>query len=418
MLVGSMPPGSPVSHSLPLPARAVNGAGAALRELGLELAGLDPVRMRLAATELARADDFGGSDFEPGLGQVIASAERDAKLSLLGRMGLRDAIVNALANRLLLVRFRREHPEVFAAPLTPPLILLGMPRSGTTLLHRLLALAPEARALRYWELRRPLPAPGPDDRRAWAASQQRAFKWLARGLDEKHASGPEEPEECLFLFDGTFVSATYWIAAPLYGYLDWYQRADQRGPYRTYREYLSIFQAETPGRRLTLKAPVHTAHLGALRAAVPEARLVQLHRDPRVSLPSANSLFATLHQVVTDHLDLERTGRANLDFFAQSLDRLLAAREALAEDAVLDVYYQDLVRDPIGTVRAVREYFGLSFDGEYAARLSAFLRDNPQHKHGRHHYAAADFGLDEAEIGRRFARYLERFPRARRVDAA
>jgi hypothetical protein len=402
---------------LPWPARAANATGRTLRGLGFELAELDPARLELAAVEEARTDDFGDPDFERGLAMVVESAERDARLSLLGRLGIREAIVNALTQRLLRVRLRREHPERFETPLVPPLILMGLPRSGTTLLHRLLALAPEARALRYWELRRPLARDPMDDRLAWAKTQQRTFKWLACGLDAKHASGPEEPEECLFLFDSTFVSATFWIAAPLYGYLDWYLGEDQHAPYRAYREYLQIFQAETPGRRLTLKAPVHTAHVSALRAALPEARLIQLHRDPRPALASANSLFSTLHRVVTDELDLERLGRANLELFATGTERMLDARASLPEIAIHDVYYDDLVSDPIGTVRTIHERFDLPFEREYATRLSEFVRDNPQHKHGPHRYAAEDFGLGDDEILARFARYLATFPRARRLHA-
>ncbi|HEV8547993.1 MAG TPA: sulfotransferase, partial [Polyangiaceae bacterium] len=230
-------------------------------------------------------------------------------------------------------------------------------------------------------------------------------------LDAKHFSGPEAPEECLFLFDGSFVSATFWIAGPLYGYLDFYLAADQFGPYRTYREYLELFQAETPERRLTLKAPVHTAHVPALRAAVPEAHLVQCHRDPRPALASANSLFATLHRVVTEELDPARLGSANLDLVATGMDRLLAEREASRDDAIHDVYYDDLVADPVGTVRGVHERFGLPFDAEYAARLAAFVRDNPQHKHGQHRYSAEDFGLSDTAVLERFRAYVERFPK-------
>ncbi|HEX6276067.1 MAG TPA: sulfotransferase, partial [Polyangiaceae bacterium] len=295
-------------------------------------------------------------------------------------------------------------------------VVIGLPRSGTTLLHRLLALAPEARSLRYFELRRPIAEPG-DDRARWARGQQRSFKWLARGLDAKHASGPEDPEECIFLFDSTLVSATFWIAAPLYGYLDWYLAQDQRAPYRAYRDYLSLFQAETPERRLTLKAPIHTAHVAALRAAVPEACLVQLHRDPRSALASMNSLFATLHGVVTDELDLARLGRANFELLATGMDRLLDARAAAGEEAIHDVFYDDLVRDPIAAVAGVRRRFGLDVDAEYAARMRAFLDDNRQHKHGPHRYANADFGLEDGAVAERFARYLETFPRARRTDA-
>lgn len=397
--------------ALPWPARAANRTGAFLRDLGLALGDLDPAKMRVEASALAGSDDFGDTSFEPGLAAVVASAERDAGLSLIGRLGVHDAIVNALANRLLRVHARRTTPEAFATQLVPPVIVMGLPRSGTTLLHRLLALAPEARPLRYWELRRPLPAPRGDDRLAWAKSQQRSFKWLAQGLDAKHFSGPEAPEECLFLFDSSFVSATFWIAAPLYGYLDFYLGADQLGPYRTYREYLELFQAQTPERRLTLKAPVHTAHVAALRAAVPEAHLVQLHRDPRPALASANSLFATLHRVVTDRLDQARLGRANLELFGTGIDRLLATRAALAGDPIHDVYYDDLVADPIGTVRAIHERFGLPFGDDYAARLAAFMRENPQHKHGAHRYAAEEFGLSDDAVLARFRAYVERFPR-------
>lgn len=399
------------AFALPWPARAANRSGAFLRDLGLTLGELDPARMRKEAVELARADDFGDASFEPGLAAVIASAEHDAGLSLIGRLGIREAVVNALANRLLRVRARRETPAAFAGKLTPPLVVFGLPRSGTTLLHRLLALAPRARPLHYWELRRPLPAPPVDDRLGWAKRQQRTFKWLARGLDAKHFSGPESPEECLFLFDSSFVSATFWIAGPLYGYLDFYLAADQHAAYRSYREYLELFQAQTPDRRLTLKAPVHTAHVPALRAAVPEALLVQLHRDPRPALASANSLFATLHRVVTDTLDHERLGRANLNLFATGIDRLLAARDALPHDAIHDVYYDELVADPVGSVRRIHERFELPFDAEYEGRLRAFMRDNPQHKHGQHRYASEDFGLSDDAVLARFRAYVERFPR-------
>jgi hypothetical protein len=278
----------------------------------------------------------------------------------------------------------------------------------------LLALRTDARALRYWELRRPLGGSA-EERIAWAHGQQRAFKWLARGLDAKHASGPEAPEECLFLFDSTFVSATFWIAAPLYGYLDWYLAEDQFAPYRVYREYLSIFQTETPRARLTLKAPIHTAHVRALLAAVPEARLVQLHRDPRPALASANSLFSTLHRVVVDELDAERLGQANFELFATGMDRLLDTRSTLPEGTIHDVYYDDLVEDPMGTVRELCVRLELSFDAEYRGRVEKFLRDNPQHKHGEHRYAAEDFGLTNDAIAARFSRYLETFPRARKA---
>ena len=150
---------------------------------------------------------------------------------------------------------------------------------------------------------------------------------------------------------------------------------------------------------------------------MPEAHLIQLHRDPRPALASANSLFATLHQVVTEEQDLARLGRANLDLFAACLDRMLTARESFPEGTVHDVYYDDLVRDPLGTVRQIRELYGLPFAPEYEERVRTFLHQNPQHKHGAHRYAARDFGLSDDEIATRLARYLAAFPRAERAHA-
>jgi hypothetical protein len=122
-------------------------------------------------------------------------------------------------------------------------------------------------------------------------------------------------------------------------------------------------------------------------------------------------LFATLHRVVTEELDPARLGSANLDLVATGMDRLLAEREASRDDAIHDVYYDDLVADPVGTVRGVHERFGLPFDAEYAARLAAFVRDNPQHKHGQHRYSAEDFGLSDTAVLERFRAYVERFPK-------
>ncbi len=404
-----MPELEPIRH--PLALRAVNGAAGVLRRLGIEIASLEPDSLLRAAVREAGLDDFGPNDFLRGLRVCTLSLEADARLTPIGRKGLRDFLINALVTRLQRTELARTRPGLFETELVPPLMVIGLPRSGTTLLHRLLALAPEARALRYYEVRHPIAPAGRDDRRERARREHRGMAWLAPGLDHKHFSGPDEAEECLFLFDSTMVSSSFWVAAPVYRYLDWYLEQDQREPYRQYREHLQIFQAEQPTRRLTLKAPIHTANLRALREAIPNVKLVQLHRDPVAALNSVNSLFYTLHRAVTDELDLGRLGRANLEFLARGIERNLEARKALPRELIVDVYYDELLADPLGVVRRIREHHGLEFDSEHAARVEAFVRDNPQHKHGKHRYSAADFGLDDHEIRARFAGYLERFPR-------
>jgi len=406
-----MPELEPTRHSLTV--RALNRAGSALRRLGIEIGSLEPESLLQAAVREAGLDDFGPADYLRGLRVFTLSLETDARLTALGRKGLRDFAINALVTRLQRIELRKRRPALFEAELVAPLMVIGLPRSGTTFLHRLLALAPEARALRMFEVRHPIAPRGRDDRRRRSVREQKGLSWLAPGLDAKHFSGPDEPEECMFLFDSTFVSSSFWVAAPVYKYLDWYLEQDQREPYRQYREHLQIFQAEQPARRLTLKAPIHTANVDALLEAVPNVRLVQLHRDPVQAISSVNSLFYTLHRTVTDDLDLARLGRANLEFVARGIERNLEARRALPPDLICDVYYADLVADPLAVVRRIREHHGFDFDSAYAQRIEAYLRDNLQHKHGRHRYSSADFGLSDDTIRARFARYLEQFPRLR-----
>jgi hypothetical protein len=222
----------------------------------------------------AGLSDFGEPDFEEPLAILCRSAEEDARLSLLGRMAVRDQITRALVTRLRRIDLRRKNPGIFSAPLTAPLIVLAS-RSGTTLLHRLLALASDARAIPMWQLQQPIAPPGPDRRREEAIAQVARIKKVAPELDAKHHIDADEPEECVFLLDSSLMSPSFWMFAPVYGYLSWLLDRDSHAAYRVYREHLQIFQAETPDLRLTLKAPAHTAGLEALLAAIPEAMIVQ-----------------------------------------------------------------------------------------------------------------------------------------------
>lgn len=356
---------------------------------------------------------FEETRFLEHLGVVAKSADSDARLSLLGRVGLRGALVNALSTRLLLEQARRERPDSFARQLVPPLIVLGLPRSGTTYLHRLLGLDPASRTLPFWKLRRPLTQPGQPDRRLEIARREaRDFRLLAPGIDAKHLSDAESPEECLFLFDCTLLSATFWVAGPLYSYLEHYRQQDHSGAYRVYEELLRFLQAETPTARLALKAPGHTPHVAELRQVLPQAKLVQLHRDPVRAVTSVCSLFYTLHRVVTDELDLRRMARANVDLMAWGIERCLRYREREPEHGIVDVMYADLVRDPIGTVRSIYVAHELPFSAEFETALERYVRDNPQHKHGVHHYDPRDYALHSDELRERFLAYLSAFPRA------
>lgn len=400
---------SVIDTKLPLPFRTINAAGAALNARGLARVRLREEPLLGAAMRQTGLSDFGDPGFLDGLRALLTSAERDANLHFVGRLSLRQFVVDHLVNRLLLAEARKRSPEVFARPLIPPLVVLGLPRSGTTFLHRLLAEDPAHYAPRYWELVYPLPLPGRREaRRQKAERTLRIYKLMADDLDRKHFVAVDEPEEDFFVLAATFEALYFWMAAPVYGYLDWYLAQDHERKYREYRAWLHVLQAAHPGRRLVLKAPEHTGALSALLHAVPEARLVQTHRDPATVFASFTSNTRTTQGVSTDALDGGRNAAANLRYLGEEAERNLRAREA-NPGAILDVRYDELVADPEGTVRRVYGHHGLDFTDVHRGRLKGYVAENPKNKHGENRYSAADTGMGEGEVRARFAAYNERF---------
>jgi hypothetical protein len=254
----------------------------------------------------------------------------------------------------------------------------------------------------------PIAGPGPDLRRETLQRTLAGMKRLDAGLDAKHHFDADNPEECMLLLDGTLHSLSFWVFAPVYGYFEWLRRQDQRAPYRTYRWLLQAFQRLAPGRRLTLKAPAHTAALPALLEAVPEALVVQTHRDVAEVVPSLNSLIFSLHGLVTDEVDVARMAETNMRHLEHMIAQSEAARAA-APRAVLDVSYDELVRDPVACLRGIYAHFGLELDEDFAERARAFVAARPKDKYGRHEYAAEDFGTSPAAIRERFAAYHRRY---------
>ncbi len=369
----------------------------------------DPDLLEERARRFAGLEDFGPDDYREGLEVLCWSAEQDPELTPFGTVVLQIQIHNALVTRLQRIDAVARHPEVFDAPLRPPLIIVGLPRSGTTFLHRMLSLSPQGRALTTWEVRRPLCGGGADLRRAMAALHVTGFKMAMPGIDAKHRIDLDDPEECMFLLDSSLCSPTFWVFAPVYGYHAWLDAQDLRGTYRQYREHLQLFQADDPSRRLVLKAPAHTAFLEELLEAVPEALIVQTHRDPVRMASSINSLFASLHGAMCERIDVQRMARVNLGDLTRMAFGSMKARDVVGDDRILDVSFKALLDDPIGVVRRIHTHYDLAYDDAYEARLEAYLERRPRRRFGKHVYSAEEFGMTDHGIAERFAPYTQRF---------
>lgn len=298
---------------------------------------------------------------------------------------------------------------MFSAPLTPPLIVLGLPHSGTTHLHRLLAQDPNHHAPPYWELMRPLVQPGePDERRDTLAKGFAMFKQIIPALDRMHFITADTPEEDYHLVTSIFESFYFCAVAPLHSYTAWYLARDHVQQYGEYRAWLQVLQAATPGKRLVLKSPAHTGGLAALLRAVPEAQLVQIYRDPATCCASFNNLTAASQVIMSEQRDLLRMAETNLQFFTGEMVRNIAARAANPR-RVYDVHYNDLISNPQGMMESIYKHFRLSLSDAYRSNLSAYIDDNPKAKHGAHHYTPGEFGVSAEQAHERLAPYREHF---------
>ena len=397
------------SPKFPLPVRVLNAVGKATHAKSLKRFKLEETALKEAAVRATGLSDFGSAHFEGGLRVLLASLKLDTSLHFFGQLLLRQTIVRSLSNRLLLVEAQKRRPEVFSAPLTPPLIVLGLPRSGTTHLHRLLAQDPEHHAPPYWELLHPLVQPGePDHRRKTIAKGFAISKQVIPTLDNMHFITADTPEEDYHLVTSAFESFYFCAVTPLHSYTAWYLAQDHTQQYREYRAWLQVLQASTPGKRLVLKSPAHTGGLAALLRAVPEAQPVQIYRDPATCYASFNSLTAASQVITSERRDLSRMAETNLQFFAGEMVRNIVARSANPR-RVYDVHYDDLITDPKGTLEGIYKHFGLGVSDACRINLSAYINNNPRAKHGAHHYTPGEFGVSAEQAHERLAPYRQHF---------
>lgn len=394
--------------SLPTRFRLLNAAARYLLAEKLAIARLDEETLSNEAVKETGLTDFGDPYYREGLLALLVSAEKDANLHFLGRIAMRKLVAIYLSNRLLLAEARKRTPELFQQHLIPPIIVLGLPRTGSTFLHKMLALDPAHRGVPAWELLRPLPTGTEDRRREFADRELKRQRKVNPRLDRIHLIGPDEPEECMVLQGTTFSSAFFFVMAPVYGYADWGISYDQTKAYEEYHSLLQVLQMVEPKRRLTLKAPAHTGALPTLFQTIPDALIIQTHRNPVEACTSACSLFYWTWSTVTRSIDVPRMAEALTDILQRMAVVSLRFHET-NPDVIYDVYYEQLVSDPVSAVRCIYNHFGLAWTDEYEERLRVYVKDHHQGKHGRHNYCPEDFGLTDNSLAKRFAEYSEIF---------
>jgi len=367
--------------------------------------------LHIQASKAVGLTDFGPEYYQTGMRELLLSLEHDANLNPYGRLMLEKTMNGALINRLLMAQLKKRQPEIFSQPLIPPLIVTGLPRTGTTSLHRLLAADPDHRGVACWEFQNPIPRHAKDTEQDRIKRSEKMFKLRSKvtpELDAIHYIRAHSIEECIHFTSMTFESRLFWNLASVNSYMDWYNDAQRINKYLEYRDLLCVLQASQPNKRLVLKAPDHVDALDALLSAVPEALVVQTHRDPAAQLGSYLSLGMATRKLGSKSIDVEKDTESQLALTDASVNHIMAVRPALGAK-IYDVQYQQLITNPTAQIQSIYQHFGLPYAEQNEQAFSQHTKAHGKNKHGAHSYALEEFGLSTEGVRERYKDYSTRF---------
>jgi hypothetical protein len=401
---------------LPLLVRTANALARPVARALPQLS-LAPERLVREARQRTGLSDFGDDDaWRSGLATFCAALESEAELTPLGRTIARGSVLSALENRLHMTDWRRRHPEIDAERVEKPVIVIGMGRTGTTILHDLLARDPNNRVPLSWEVETPCPPPerasfATDARIAATDARLARTDTLVPGLKSMHPMGALLPQECVSMLSTELASVAFQLLYRVPSYSRWlHEEADLAAVYRGHRRWLQLLQWRCPGRWV-LKSPCHLWHLRALVAAYPDALLVQTHRDPLKVLSSLTSLATTLRKLASDAIDPHAIAREWSHWNAVAYEHAVRARTEgwIDPQRVLDLHFTDFVGDPFATLERLYAFAGLDFTPEAQRLMRSYWEAHPADEHGKHAHRFSDTGLDERSEREKVKRYVEHF---------
>lgn len=372
---------------------------------------LDEASLLAEAERATGLSDYGDDLWREPFGVYIKSLEEEAQLTLMGRLMARNDVILWLSTRLRVTDLLKRHPEILDEEIKAPMFIVGLPRSGTSILFELLWQDPAVGVPLMWEALQPCPPPeaetyASDPRIEQAHHLFTQWSRVAPEFAGMHEMRGDIPSECGLLMAGTFISDHNASLHQTHSYSAWLASADYLPVYEYHKQILQILQWKNPRERWLLKAPEHQVHLDTLLAVYPDARIVQTHRDPLKCMASTTSMMGTLYYMRSD-------APFNAEMFeniimgeatAQRLEHVMNQRESgvVPEKNIADSRYQDLMDDPIACIERTYAHFGMTLTDVARTRMLEYLADKPRGKFGAHTYA-----VDESRAGERalFARY-------------
>ena len=376
------------------------------------------VASAMDATGLSDATLLGEDGWQDGLDRLLDDLDHEARLNDLGREIVLGELAGYLGTRLKLHQWRRDHPAVAAQPVERPIVIVGQPRTGTTILYDLLAQDPARRAPLTWEVDAPVPPPEPatydtDPRIAESQATLDMVDLVLPGFTDFHPLGAQLAQECVRITGGEFKSMIFPTQYRVPNYNRWLlHEADLASAYRYHRTFLQHLQSAQPPQAWLLKSPAHLWHLDALVGEYPDVTVIQTHRDPLKVIASVSALVAHLRRLASDDTSVADAASTYSEDILLGLERGIAARDAGTIDPTreIDVHFTEFVADPLGIIKGIYDRLDQELTPEAEQRMRAFLDAHPgDGGGGGSRYAWADTGLDPDEIRERARPYQERF---------
>ena len=366
-----------------------------------------------AAERETGLSDWGEPEWRDGLERLCASANREAGLDDGRAASLGAQIDKQLVKRLRLYADRAHYPEIAQQTIAAPIFVVGFPRSGTTILHGLLAADPRARSPLSWEVEAPSPPPqaGTAKHDPRIAATQARIDALPARFRAMHAAAADLPEEDNSIMQMAFRSLNFAASRPLPSYDRWLFACDMRPAFALHRHTLQHLQAFHARDWWVLKAPPHLFCLEDLFDTYPDARVIFTHRDPASIMASNASLISFIHEMAGNPVDTRALGQSETAKWRRGMERAMAFRAARPDlaDRFHDCAFVDFVADPVGTVAALYARMDIELPDATRRIMEDFMAANRADKHGTHDYSAADFGLAPARVRAEFADYIDHF---------
>ncbi len=395
--------------------KGINGFGKVLKNIGL-----DPFKLNAEAIidkARKRADFLGPmpGNTEMGIYKLISSIKEEGKPNPFGFLAAKTLFERTLYGRFKIEQVMAKNPEIEKAEIKEPVFIVGMPRTGTTILHATMHKDPAHRSPLAWECLLPYPAPTPENYNDNAQLKrvtkdfEQLFK-LVPDFQLKHYMTADSPQECLAItaldFNSFQPSAQFYIPS----FMNWFvYESDQLSTMRFHKRFLQYLQSGgVKSERWLLKTPVHLMRLPELFEVYPDARIIMTHRHPAKVVASTASLISSVRSLYGDHEDPARTGYEQAELWNFFFERFMDSRKKLGkEDQIIDLKFDDFVSDQIGTIQRIYDRFNWNLSEEALNGFKHFLKQNPKDNKGVHVYSLEDFGLTEDYINRKYSSYIE-----------